>query len=159
RYAKANAFVRWWRGSAGPTHLLAEAFFKSGAAITDRKPDDPRWAGFLFLTDGGHIENLGIYELLRRRCSLIVVVDAEADPNYTSYSLSSLLLSAGIELAPRIFMNGHPMGVRPRAVSQDIASGERAPSPGPHVALGLIDSPPLSSGGARQKGVLVYVKS
>jgi hypothetical protein len=33
----------------------------------------------VLLTDGGHIENLGIYELLRRRCRLIVAVDAEAD--------------------------------------------------------------------------------
>jgi hypothetical protein len=159
RYAQANAFVRWWRGSAGPTHLLAEAFFKSGSAITDRKPDDPRWAGFLFLTDGGHIENLGIYELLRRRCSLIVAVDAEADPNYTSSSLIQLQRFARIDLGTRIVMNWQRIGDRSRAVSQDIASGERNPSPGPHVALGLIDYPPLSSGGARQQGVLVYVKS
>lgn len=159
RYAQANAFVRWWRGSAGPTHLLAEAFFKSGAAITDRKPDDPRWAGFLFLTDGGHIENLGIYELLRRRCSLIVAVDAEADPNYTSSSLIQIQRFARIDLGTRIVMNWQRIGDRSRAVSQHIASGERDPSPGPHVALGLIDYPPLSSGGARQRGVLVYVKS
>jgi hypothetical protein len=26
--------------------------------------------GFVFLTDGGHIDNLGVYELLRRRCKL-----------------------------------------------------------------------------------------
>ena len=34
----------------------------------------------VYLTDGGHIENLGIYELLRRRCRVIIAVDAEADP-------------------------------------------------------------------------------
>ncbi len=56
-------------------------------------------------------------------------------------------------------MNWQRIGDRSRAVSQDIASGERNPLPGPHVALGLIDYPPLSSGGARQRGVLVYVKS
>ena len=33
----------------------------------------------VYLTDGGHIENLGIYELLRRRCRVIIAVDAEAD--------------------------------------------------------------------------------
>jgi hypothetical protein len=144
RYAQANAFVRWWRGSAGPTHLLAEAFFKSGAAVADRKADDPRWAGFLFLTDGGHIENLGVYELLRRRCSLVVAVDAEADPNYTSSSLIQLQRFARIDLGTRIVMNWQPIGDRSRAVSQEIASGERDPLPGPHVALGLIDYPPLS---------------
>ena len=34
----------------------------------------------VYLTDGGHIENLGIYELLQRRCKVILAVDAEADP-------------------------------------------------------------------------------
>ena len=34
----------------------------------------------VYLTDGGNIENLGVYELVKRGCKLIVVVDAEADP-------------------------------------------------------------------------------
>src|SRR4051794_20085223 len=38
----------------------------------------------VYLTDGGHIENLGIYELLRRRCRVIIAVDAEADQEMTS---------------------------------------------------------------------------
>jgi len=36
-------------------------------------------ARFLYLSDGGHFENLGLYELVRRRCHLIVVVDSSAD--------------------------------------------------------------------------------
>ena len=36
-------------------------------------------ANFLYLSDGGHFENLGIYELVRRRCRFIVVVDASCD--------------------------------------------------------------------------------
>jgi hypothetical protein len=35
---------------------------------------------FVNLSDGGHIENLGLYELLRRRCRYIVVIDGECDP-------------------------------------------------------------------------------
>jgi hypothetical protein len=88
-----------------------------------------------------------------------VAVDAEADPNYTSSSLIQLQRFARIDLGTRIVLNWQRIGDRSRAVSQDIASGKRNPSPGPHVALGLIDYPPLSSGGARQRGVLVYVKS
>jgi hypothetical protein len=38
-------------------------------------------ARFLYLSDGGHFENLGIYELVRRRCRLIVAIDASADRN------------------------------------------------------------------------------
>jgi hypothetical protein len=29
----------------------------------------------VYLTNGGHIENLGLYELLRRRCKLIIAID------------------------------------------------------------------------------------
>lgn len=34
---------------------------------------------FVYLSDGGHFENLGLYELVRRRCQLVVVVDASCD--------------------------------------------------------------------------------
>lgn len=35
---------------------------------------------FVHLSDGGHFENLGLYELVRRRCRFILCVDAGADP-------------------------------------------------------------------------------
>jgi len=42
---------------------------------------------YLYLSDGGHFENLGLYELVRRRCSVIVVVDGGADPARTFQDL------------------------------------------------------------------------
>ena len=35
----------------------------------------------IYLSDGGHFENLGIYELVRRRCRFILCVDSSADPD------------------------------------------------------------------------------
>ena len=52
----------------------------------------------VYLTDGGHIENLGIYELLRRRCRLIIAIDAEADPEMAFRSLVALQRYARIDL-------------------------------------------------------------
>jgi len=46
---------------------------------------------FLELTDGGHFENLGLYELVRRKLEIILVIDGEEDP---SISLSSLVSAA-----------------------------------------------------------------
>jgi len=37
---------------------------------------------YVYLSDGGHFENLGIYELVRRRCKLIVASDASCDSAY-----------------------------------------------------------------------------
>jgi hypothetical protein len=56
----------------------------------------------VYVTDGGHLENLGAYELLKRRCRVIVAVDAEADPEMTFGSLVTLERFARIDLGIRI---------------------------------------------------------
>jgi hypothetical protein len=48
-------------------------------------------AGFLDLTDGGHFENLGIYELARRRVDVIIVSDAAADKDFTMGDLGNAI--------------------------------------------------------------------
>ena len=37
-------------------------------------------AGQLFISDGGHFENFGLYELIRRHCRYIIVSDCGSDP-------------------------------------------------------------------------------
>lgn len=56
----------------------------------------------LALSDGGHIENLGIYELLRRRCKFIVAVDGEQDPGMTFHAITNLQRLAYIDMGIRI---------------------------------------------------------
>lgn len=46
---------------------------------------------FLQVSDGGHFENLGIYELIRRKLRLIVACDAGADPDYEFGDLANTL--------------------------------------------------------------------
>jgi hypothetical protein len=48
-----------------------------------------RGSKFVELTDGGHFENLGLYELVRRKLGLILIVDGEADPTISLHSLVS----------------------------------------------------------------------
>jgi hypothetical protein len=57
---------------------------------------------FVNLSDGGHIENLGIYELLRRRCRYIVAIDGEADPEHTFGGLLNAIQMAEIDLGVRM---------------------------------------------------------
>ncbi len=52
---------------------------------------------FLNVSDGGHIENLGVYELLRRRCRYIVAIDGENDPQMTFHALTNLQRLAYID--------------------------------------------------------------
>jgi hypothetical protein len=46
-----------------------------------RSNDDIRGTS-IYLTDGGHSENLGAFALIRRMCKNIIIVDAEYDPHY-----------------------------------------------------------------------------
>lgn len=147
-----------WRGKPGPRYLLREAFFKSGTNIVDPDTEEPISSGFVFLTDGGHIENLGIYELLKRRCALIIAIDGEADPEMTSGSLVQLERFARIDLGTRIVLDWEPIGMRSREVSEEVAKRKIDRKHGPHVAVGLIDYPGIADG-PREKGLLVYIKS
>ena len=76
-----------WADAPGLFYLLQEMF--------GRMHEGGR---FLNLSDGGHMENLGVYELLRRRCKYIVAVDGEHDPQMTFAALTTLQRLAFIDL-------------------------------------------------------------
>ncbi|MCK5432262.1 MAG: hypothetical protein KAJ03_05930 [Gammaproteobacteria bacterium] len=64
---------------------------------------------YVNVSDGGHIENLGIYELLRRRCKFIIAVDGEADSNMTFSSLIKLQLYARLDMGIEIELDLDPI--------------------------------------------------
>ena len=150
---------QFWR-IPRPRHLLYEAFSKTGVSVEqlDAKALKKR-GGFVFLTDGGHIDNLGVYELLRRRCKLMIAIDGEADPDFDSGSLVQVERFARIDMNVIIKLNWEPIGIRTQAVTNEIKNGQLKEQPGPHVALGSISYPPLTPGGEREKGALIYIKA
>ena len=56
----------------------------------------------VYLSDGGHFDNLGIYEMIRRCCRLIVAVDADADPHYDYFDLGAAVRRIRIDFATDI---------------------------------------------------------
>jgi len=50
-----------------------------------------RSSPYVYLSDGGHFENLGIYELVRRGCSTVVAIDAGCDPGYEFTDLANAM--------------------------------------------------------------------
>jgi predicted acylesterase/phospholipase RssA len=72
----------------GIRYLLRELF-----GLTDAS------SPFLYLSDGGHFENLGVYELVRRRCRLIVVVDAGADGQFDFSDLGNAIRKCATDLS------------------------------------------------------------
>ncbi len=103
----------------------------------------------LYLTDGGHIENLGVYELLRRRCKVIFAVDGEADPEMNFGALVKLQRYARIDFGTRIDLKWSD--IKKQSLDAQKVIGE--PRSGPHCAIGKIK---YENG---DPGVLVYIKS
>jgi len=59
-------------------------------------------ARFVQLSDGGHFENLAVYELLRRQCKFIVCCDAEQDKDFKFEGLGNLLEKARVDFGTEI---------------------------------------------------------
>jgi hypothetical protein len=59
-------------------------------------------SGYVYLSDGGHFENLAIYELVKRRCGLIIACDAEADGGYGFEGLGNAIRKCRIDLGINI---------------------------------------------------------
>jgi len=76
---------------------------------------------FLYLTDGGHYENLGLVELIRRRCQWIWCVDASGDSIDTfntlgeAFALADSELGVHIDICPEQQMGPDPVVSAARA--------------------------------------------
>lgn len=56
-----------------------------------------RYAPYWYLSDGGHFDNTGVYELLRRRVGVILCSDNGADPSYSWDDLANLIRLSRID--------------------------------------------------------------
>jgi hypothetical protein len=65
--------------------------------------------GFVYLSDGGHFENLGLYELVRRRCRYIIVCDAGCDPKLQFEDLGNAIRKIRIDMGVDVEINVRPL--------------------------------------------------
>ncbi len=90
---RRDRVLRWWsRALPVQAQLIGEALARFPGTA------DPYW----YLSDGGHFENTGAYELIRRRVPMIVVVDAGADPEYQLNDLAELVRKARLDFGAEI---------------------------------------------------------
>ncbi|WP_158813910.1 patatin-like phospholipase family protein [Methylocapsa sp. S129] len=136
-----GALQRGLNGLLGKFYLLLEMLNQLDEASRN-----------ILLTDGGHIENLGIYELLKRGCQLVIVVDAEADPSMSFPSLLTLERYARIDLGVRIALPWEEIAAMTKSVDAHM-DADRVCSNGPHCAIGRV----TYETGA--EGIIIYFKS
>ncbi len=101
------AGAKTWRHS-GPRSALAWLAREALGLTNDRSP-------YVYLSDGGHFEDLGLYEMVRRRCRRIVVVDAGQDPDLALADLGNALRKIRIDFGVAIaFEDGELADLRAR---------------------------------------------
>ena len=132
----------WWLGNPrrnGPSKLSSPVFgLKSLLNELVGRADDT--SKFVNLSDGGHFDNMGIYELIRRRCAFIILCDAEQDPSYSFGGLGMAIRKCRIDFGAEITIDP----------SRIVPKNGRSKA---HCAVGSIKYLDGS------KGTLVYIKS
>lgn len=95
-----------WRDQ-GP-HSAFDSIIREAFGLTDET------SPYVYLSDGGHFENLGLYEMVRRRCRYIVVLDGGCDEKYTYEDLGNALRKIRIDMKVSIeFLEPPPNGQPP----------------------------------------------
>jgi hypothetical protein len=110
--------LSYWRSGAArlwPIYTLQELVSQT----TDLLP-------YCYLTDGGHYENTGVYSLIQRGCSVIVVGECGADPKTTLDDLGNMIRKVRIDFDTEIVF-------KDKNIDQ-----LRAQPPGAHVIVGEI---------------------
>ena len=100
------------------------------------------------MSDGGHFENLGVYELVRRRVPLIVVVDAAQDEDYSFTDLANAMRLCSADFGVRIALTDALNSVRPDEKTRVAERG---------YLFGTVNYPTLGDEHAFE-GQLIYIK-
>src|SRR5437773_8990246 len=148
-----NVRLGWWLGNPGPSgaktwrrsgpgYAVGPLFSEAVGNTTDRYK-------YVNLSDGGHFENLGLYEMVLRRCHFVVVSDAGEDPECSFADLGEAVRKIRVDFGIPIEFG--PMSIYPRS-QIDTLKG-----PGHNSAIGRIRYS-VVDGSAAPDGILVYIK-
>ena len=155
-----NVRLGWWLGNpgppgaktwcrSGPRYSVGPLFSEAMGKTTDR-------CKYVNLSDGGHFENLGLYEMVLRRCHYIVVSDAGEDPECSFADLGEAVRKIRIDFG--IPIDFEPMSIYPRGAIKALNSGRRK---GHNCAIGRIGYSAVDPDVNRTKapdGIIVYIK-
>jgi hypothetical protein len=141
-----NARLGAWLGNPGPaggrTWKQSGPRSAVGSLIKEAFGLTNNTSAYVYLSDGGHFENLALYEMVLRRCRHIVVLDSGCDPTFHYEDLANALRKIRIDLnIPIEFPSGHIECLRKRTRRCAVAA----------IRYSAVDA-------GCQDGVLVYVK-
>jgi hypothetical protein len=113
-------------------------------------------AGYLELTDGGHFDNTGVYELIRRRTRLIVLCEAGQDPDLSMDDLANLIEKVRVDFS--VFIEFKDPALNVRGLRPPAAQGRGQCERG--YAIGRVRYPKGSPTSPEfEDGLIVYLQA
>ena len=101
----ANVRLGYWVSNPNPEKKFWKGRTHFGTAWRELSGKLDERGRLVQLSDGGHFDNLGIYELIRRRVRLIVACDGTADPQFAFSDFITLLARIEADFGARIRFN------------------------------------------------------
>jgi hypothetical protein len=148
-----NVRLGWWLGNPGPpgakTWLRKGPRYSVGPLFSEAIGNTTDHYKYVNLSDGGHFENLGLYEMVLRRCHFIVVSDAGEDPECAYADLGEAVRKIRIDFGIPIEFG--PMTIYPRSAIDTLKT------PGHNCAIGRIRYSAVDGADAPD-GIIVYIK-
>jgi len=148
-----NARLGWWLGnprcerrvwtSPSPRWGIRPFVDEAFGLTTDTN-------SWVYLSDGGHFENLAIYEMVLRRCHCIVVSDAGCDPDYTYEDLANAVRKIRIDFGIPIDFDNATMPMSPDKTPTARHNGKHCAIA--RIRYSVVDGPDAPD------GILIYIK-
>jgi hypothetical protein len=159
-----NVRLGWWLGNPGPagkrTYDYSGPKFGPRPIVNEALGLTDDQNPYVYLSDGGHFENLGLYEMVIRRCRYVLVSDASEDESFSFSDLGNALAKARIDLGVPIEIEKVLMRQRaPQAPFYETARDVDTKATVPYFALGRIRYSCVDPDAKGKDGYLVYVKS
>jgi hypothetical protein len=150
-----NVRMGFWLGNPGvdgastfalpsPTQSVGPIFKEALGMTNDKSP-------YVYLSDGGHFDNFGLYEMILRRCRFIIVSDASTDADYSfeslAYAIRQIRVDFGVPIEMRKKMN---LGNNPADPNNYCAIAD--------IFYSCVDAPGGKTPDPAYDGVLIYIK-
>lgn len=152
--AMFNVRLGWWLGNPRSPHGdktfdRSVPKFAIGPVVSEALSMTDDKSPYVYLSDGGHFDNLGLYEMVLRRCRLIVVSDASTDPRFKFDSLGMSVRKIRIDLGIPIEFKEHEFKLHTRPPHKT----------GKYCAFGTIRYSCVDNSPVEDDGVLIYIKA
>ncbi len=150
-----NVRLGWWLGNPGGagdnTYNESGPPFALKPLLSELFGQTTNTSDYVYLSDGGHFENLALYEMVRRRCRHIVVIDAGCDKEFAFADLGNAVRKIWIDFGIAItFANLQALTFR-----EEKGIEYKTDQP-PFYAVGIIHYPEATND--EEHGVILYIK-